>query len=156
MEFATAYTKFWQELGPARKMVLATALAEKVTARMMSVVVLEKKLYFQTDLTFRKYQQIRSNPHVALCADNIQIEGYCQEEGIPACHAAFSSAFQAHFPGSYQRYSVLQHERVFSVTPTFIERWLYIDGKPHIETFAIESALYSLLEYGANGEHTAY
>jgi len=44
MEFATAYTKFWQELGPARKMVLATALAEKVTARMMSVVVLEKKL----------------------------------------------------------------------------------------------------------------
>lgn len=50
----------------------------------------------------------------------------------------------------------LQHERVFSVTPTFIERWLYIDGKPHIETFAIESALYSLLEYGANGEHAAY
>ena len=46
MEFAAAYTKFWQELGPARKMVLATALAEKVTARMMSVVVLEKKLYF--------------------------------------------------------------------------------------------------------------
>ena len=133
MEFAAAYTKFWQELGPARKMVLATALAEKVTARMMSVVVLEKKLYFQTDITFRKYQQIRSNPHVALCADNIQIEGYCQEEGIPACHAAFSSAFQAHFPGSYQRYSALQHERVFSVTPTFIERWLYIDGKPHIE-----------------------
>ena len=83
MEFATAYTKFWQELGPARKMVLATALAEKVTARMMSVVVLEEKLYFQTDITFRKYQQIRSNPHVALCADNIQIEGYCQEEGIP-------------------------------------------------------------------------
>ena len=142
MEFAAAYTKFWQELGPARKMVLATALAEKVTARMMSVVVLEEKLYFQTDITFRKYQQIRSNPHVALCADNIQIEGYCQEEGIPACHAAFSSAFQAHFPGSYQRYSALQHERVFSVTPTFIERWLYIDGKPHIETFAIESALY--------------
>jgi len=46
MEFAAAYTKFWQELGPARKMVLATALAEKVTARMMSVVVLEKKALF--------------------------------------------------------------------------------------------------------------
>ena len=84
MEFAAAYTKFWQELSPARKMVLATALAEKVTARMMSVVVLEEKLYFQTDITFRKYQQIRSNPHVALCADNIQIEGYCQErKGSP-------------------------------------------------------------------------
>lgn len=156
MEFAAAYIKFWQEFGLARKMVLATVLAEKVTARMMSVVVLEKKLYFQTDITFRKYQQIRSNPYVALCADNIQIEGYCQEEGSPAGHAAFSAAFQEHFPGSYQRYSALQYERVFSVTPTFIERWLYIDGKPHIETFAIESALYSLLEYGANGEHAAY
>ena len=47
MEFAAAYTKFWQELGPARKMVLATALAEKVTARMMSVVVLEKSSIFK-------------------------------------------------------------------------------------------------------------
>ena len=47
MEFASAYIKFWQEFGLARKMVLATALAEKVTARMMSVVVLEKRLYFQ-------------------------------------------------------------------------------------------------------------
>ena len=47
MEFAAAYTKFWQELGPARKMVLATALAEKVTAWMMSVVVLEKSSIFK-------------------------------------------------------------------------------------------------------------
>ncbi|MFQ7174659.1 MAG: pyridoxamine 5'-phosphate oxidase family protein [Thomasclavelia ramosa] len=49
---------------------------------MMSIVVLNKKIYFQTDRTFRKYKQIKENPQVSLCIDNIQMEGYCEQVGI--------------------------------------------------------------------------
>ena len=34
---------------------------------------------FFPDRTFRKYEKIRQNPHVALCADNIQTEGEFRE-----------------------------------------------------------------------------
>ena len=49
---------FYKELGESKKMVLSTSLNDVVTSRMMSIVVLNKKIYFQTDRTFRKYKQI--------------------------------------------------------------------------------------------------
>lgn len=38
---------------------------------MMSVVLINGVFYFQPDKTFRKYEQIKDNPNVALCIDNI-------------------------------------------------------------------------------------
>lgn len=48
--FEDKYLKFWQEFGTCKKMVLSTSLNDKVTSRMMSIVVMDGKLYFQTDL----------------------------------------------------------------------------------------------------------
>ena len=79
MEFTKAYENFYKELGESKKMVLSTSLNDVVTSRMMSVVVIDKKIYFQTDKTFRKYNQLKENPRVSLCIDNIQIEGYCKQ-----------------------------------------------------------------------------
>lgn len=45
--------------------------------------MIEEKLYFQTDNTFKKYNQLKGNNKVALCIDNIQIEGECTELGHP-------------------------------------------------------------------------
>lgn len=55
-------------------MVLSTSLNDVVTSRMMSVVLINKKIYFQTDRTFRKYRQLKENPRVSLCVDNMQID----------------------------------------------------------------------------------
>ncbi len=41
---------------------------------MMSIIIDGGKFYFQTDKDFRKYEQIKGNPHVALCIDNLSIE----------------------------------------------------------------------------------
>ena len=84
MEFQEAYSNFYKELGENKKMVLSTSRNDVVTSRMMSIIVLNKKLYFQTDKTLRKYNQLKENPNVSLCIDNIQIEGHCEKSREPS------------------------------------------------------------------------
>ena len=114
---------------------------------MMSIVVVNKTIYFQTDKTFRKYEQLKGNPRVSLCADNIQIEGYCEEIGSPLDHAEFLSAYKKYFPSSYTRYSSLKNECLFTVTPLFVQKWLYIDGVPYMEILDIANKQYELKQY---------
>lgn len=52
-------------------MTLATSMDNRVTARTMSFVVENERLYFQTDTSFTKFHQIKSNPLVAVCWNNI-------------------------------------------------------------------------------------
>lgn len=145
--FEQQYETFWLSFGQGRKMVLSTALYNVVTSRMMSVVALDGSLYFQTDKTFRKYHQLSENPHVALCIDNIQIEGICSEIGKPMDHAAFCTAFKACFPDAFRRYSLLKNERLFVVSPRRIERWLYMADTPYVETFDVAHKRYALKQY---------
>lgn len=145
--FEEACLKFWQEFGESKKMVLSTAVNDVVTSRMMSVIHLNNQLYFQTDHTFRKYEQLKKNPHVALCIDNIQIEGFCKEIGIPAQNAEFCKAYQECFASSFHRYTLLKNERLFVVLPTFIERWVYMEGVPYMQILDIKNRKYLLKQY---------
>lgn len=147
MEFQEAYSNFYKELGENKKMVLSTSRNDVVTSRMMSIIVLNKKLYFQTDKTLRKYNQLKENPNVSLCIDNIQIEGHCEKVGSPLENLEFINAYKKYFPNSYARYTALGNERLFAVTPTFIERWLYIEGIPYIERFDIVNKQHHLKPY---------
>lgn len=147
MTFEKEYMKFWKDFGDSKKMVLSTSLNDIVTSRMMSIVVINEKLYFQTDNTFRKYNQLKSNPNVALCIDNIQIEGVSEEIGHPMEHTDFCNAYKRCFPNSFDRYSSLENERLFVVTPTFIEKWTYIEGVPYMETFDMKNKTYLLQQY---------
>ena len=74
--FSEKYSDLMDQFGTSKKMVLSTAEKNIVSSRMMSVIQINGKLYFQTDKTFRKYRQIAQNPSVALCIDNIQIERF--------------------------------------------------------------------------------
>jgi hypothetical protein len=147
MNYEESITRFWQECGTNRKMVLSASLNNIVTSRMMSVVVIDRCFYFQTDTLSRKYSQLTENPHAALCSDNVQIEGICRETGHPMDDPAFCEAYQKAFPGSFTRYTSLKNERLFRFEPSFIERWLYIDGDPFIETIDITSKKYTLRKY---------
>lgn len=135
--FTTKYRAFLSEFGKGRKMVLSTSENNRVSSRMMSVVQIDGIFYFQTDITFHKYHQIVRNPNVALCIDNIQIEGVCEEIGQPLQFAPFCDVFQECFKGSYDAYSSLENERLFAVKPMYVERWIYENGTPYIETFDI-------------------
>ena len=58
-KYQQKYTEIFQQIGDHAKLVLATSLNNKVSARTMSFVILEGSLYFQTDKEMRKYQDIR-------------------------------------------------------------------------------------------------
>ncbi len=147
MDYREQYIKFWNEFGNSKKMVLSTSLRDVVTSRMMSVVVIDEYLYFQTDNTFRKYEQLKGNNRIALCIDNIQIEGVCEEVGHPIEHNEFCKVYSNAFPGSYEKYSKLQNERLFKITPIFIERWVYVDAVPYMEIFDVANKKYNLQQY---------
>lgn len=138
---------FFEAIGKSAKMVLATSLNDIVSARTMSVIIHNGGFYFQTDIFLRKYNQIIQNENVALCVDNIQIEGICKELGAPKDHKDFCEHFKKAFPGSFQAYSMLENERVFEVVPSFIQRWIYVDKVPHIETFDFKTRTYQKEAY---------
>lgn len=147
MSFNNEYIKFWQEFGESRTMVLSTSLNDRVTSRNMSMIILDEKFYFQTDKTFQKYEQLNSNPLVALCVDNIQIEGKCKEIGTPSDHIVFLEMFKKYFASSFKSYSYLDHERLFVIEPISIQRWIYKEDVPYIEKFNIVKGEYSLKRY---------
>lgn len=145
--FEEEFLKFWQEFGRSKKMVLSTSFHDIVTSRTMSIINLNNTLYFQTDNTFRKYDQLKNNTHVALCIDNIQIEGLCNEIGSPIENEDFCNAYRECFANSFHRYTLLKNERLFAVIPTFIERWVYRNDFPYMQIFDIKNRKYKLKQY---------
>lgn len=145
--FWEEYNKFLSEFGEGRKMVLSTSQGGRVSSRMMSIVLINGLFYFQTDMTMKKYGQLRENPNVALCIDNIQIEGKCEEIGHPLKNEAFCERFKECFKGSFDAYTALGNECLFAVKPTYIERWIYNDGVPYIESFDVEAQTYEINRY---------
>lgn len=145
--FTEKYNAFLSEFGKARKMVLSTSKENVVSSRMMSIVLMDGRFYFQTDATSKKYCQLTNNKNAALCADNIQIEGICEEMGRPHDNAAFCGLFRECYKGSFEAYTMLENERLFALVPTYIERWVYKENIPYIETFDIKSRSYMISGY---------
>ncbi|WIF95468.1 pyridoxamine 5'-phosphate oxidase family protein [Caminicella sporogenes] len=112
-------------------MVLATSKDNRVTARSVSCIVINSKIYFQTDKTFLKYKQIKSNPNVALCIDNFQVEGYAKIKGHPfeIENKNFIEVFKKVHNGSFNTYSHMENEVVIEVEPKFVTAWKYENGK---------------------------
>lgn len=141
------FGEIMNQIGDHAKIVLATYHNEKVSARNMSFIIKNGLFYFQTDRTFRKYHDIKINPIIALCIDNIQIEGFCKELGHPLDHQEFCKQFKTYFLSSYENYSHLEKERLFVIKPTFIQRWNYVNDKPLIEQLYIDKKKYIEKQY---------
>lgn len=109
-------------------MVLATCSHNRVTARTMSIVHKDLKLYFQTGRSFVKSKQISENPNVALCAGNMQIEGTASGKGHPhdEDNAAFLDLYRENHKTAYDRYSGLEDEIVFEVCIKSVALWKYM------------------------------
>lgn len=132
LNFRAFKREVFELLGDKKTMVLATSFNNRITARNMSCVIINQKIYFQTDKTFLKYEQILNNPNVALCADNIQIEGIAKIGKHPSDeeNKEFVKVFEKNYKGSYDNYSYISNEVVIEVEPTFITFWKYENGQP--------------------------
>ena len=118
-----------------KHIVLATCLNDEPTARTVSHIILDNKIYFQTDIKFDKCMQIEENNNVALCLDNYQIEGTAKilEHPLDEKNKRFLNKFKQVHENSFKEYSALEDEVVIEINPIFIKIWKYIDNKPYIE-----------------------
>ena len=147
VSYDEAIRRLYDRLGDHAKMVLSTSLHDEVGARMMSFIIRNGIFYFQTDRRMRKYVHIAGNPRVALCMENIQIEGICKEFGHPSEDDAFCSRYKHHFPNSYEKYTMLENERLFAIAPSFAQMWIYEEGTPFVERIDFARQIYIKEEY---------
>lgn len=119
-------------LGKNKYWVLATSADNRVTARSMSIVNDGLKIYFQTETLLDKYQQMVANPNIALCYNNVQIEGKAESKGQVArlANQKIREMYCAHHKKSYERWQALEEQVFVEVQPVRITIWKYIDCKP--------------------------
>lgn len=120
--------------------VLATEAEGRVTARSMSIIYQGLTVYFQTNECYIKYEQMQANPNVALCWQNITIEGTATALGNwDAAGDALRDLYKEKHPASYTSYGALEGQTVIRVEPTLVRLWKYVDGKPLRECLNVKA-----------------
>lgn len=142
-DFEVTTKELFENLGQGKIMTLATGDEGRISARSMSVCVFDNKFYFQTDRRFLKFTQIQNNPNVALCCENISVEGRAMRIGKPLEHSRFCEIFKKLFNGSFNAYSSHENEVLFEVEPTLIKTWIYENSYPYVENFDFEKLTYT-------------
>lgn len=124
--------ELFEQFKVATKFVVATSKENRVTARTMSCICVDGAIYFQTDNRFLKYNQLLANPQVALCINNIQIEGIASILGKPldAKNLFFAKLFEQYYKSSFDSYTALETEVLIQVDPTRITVWEYEEDMP--------------------------
>lgn len=135
IEYNELENKVYKLLEQKKIMVLATSYKDKVTARSMNCIIHDKKIYFQTDYELEKFEQIKNNNNVALCADNIRITGKAVIKSNPMNEECkfFADKYSIVHNGSFKAYS---HKKETIVVEVIIEKvtlWEYDNGQPYRE-----------------------
>lgn len=141
-DFDENISRIWKNMGSHSVMTLSTCARGRVSARPMSVVVIDGKFYCQTDISYLKCSQIRENNNVALCVKNFSIEGKCKIMEEPVKYDFFMRAMKKHYLPAVERYSSLPSERVLEITPSLIYLWDYHLGKPYMEYYEFRNNTY--------------
>ena len=110
-----------------KHMTLATCVDNYPTARTMSVIVFNENMYFQTGINLLKYKQIFANNNVALCFDNVQIEGTANVLGKPLeeKNKQIMEKYKKCYRMAYKNYSHLDDEILIEIKIKKITLWKY-------------------------------
>ena len=133
IDFTALKTEAIEAIQKNKIMILATSADEKVTARTMSCVHDGLNIYFQTSKDSVKYNQMKTNKHVALCCSNMSIEGIAHFLGQSLDENKFIEKYRIRHNGSFNTYSFLKTSYVVEVRPERITFWKYSDGQPYTE-----------------------
>lgn len=144
MEFEQSQRKFWKKLKNHNILVLSTGSDNRVSSRRVSVIIKDKKLYFQTDKKFLKFKQLSKNPNAAFCFENYSVEGKCKCIGSPTDNknSFFAEMLKKYFYLAYKNYTHLKSEQLLEFTPTLIYSWGYEIAKPFMEYWDLENKTY--------------
>ena len=111
--------------------ILSTSENDIVTSRAMSVVNEGLNIYFQTSKGYIKHEQMKKNKNVALCYNNVSIEGIAEELGSwkEEKNSDLLKLYKTHHKGSFDAYGSLEGQVVYKVIPKSIKIWKYVNGK---------------------------
>ncbi len=141
IDFMQAVNNMMKKINSGNKMVLATRSDDGVAARTVSIVAHENAFYFQTGIDMAKAKEIEECSNVALCFKDIEIKGSCVQIGKPTDenNKWFVEAFIELYPSAYEKYSHLEQERVYKITPKQIKIWEYQGDLPGIQVIDFDS-----------------
>ena len=125
LNFDQAKKILFNVLGEWKIMALASSVNDHVMVRNVSCIFYENRVFFKTDINFRKTQQIIKNPNVALCFNGVQIEGMAENKGlvIEEKSGAFKKKYNKFLKESYNKYSHEDTEILIEVHPKYVEIW---------------------------------
>lgn len=112
--------------------VLSTTSNGNISSRSMSIINKGLDIYFQTNKCYIKYNQMKENNNVALCFNNISIEGVAEEIGNweDEKNKELMELYKTTHLSSFNAYGLLEGQVVYKVTPKIIKLWKYINGIP--------------------------
>jgi general stress protein 26 len=124
-DFAAYVTRMFEKSGSHQIMALASSLNDHVTVRNVSCIMYDHRIFFKTDMNFRKTKQLLENPRVALCFGGIQIEGYAVNRGkvIDEPGRVFEKLYKQYWEKSYNAYPHEDSEILIEIIPKFVEIW---------------------------------
>ena len=129
--------------------VLSTSFNNYVTSRTMSIVHIGLNLFFQTNRCYVKHEQMELNEQVALCYQNISIEGVVENIGDWSCdnNAEIMELYKEKHKGSFDFYGMLNGQTVYKVSPIKIKLWKYVNGKPIREVLFVREKRAERLDF---------
>jgi len=83
LQYDNKYKEIINVLEGKDSIVIATSDKDKVAARTVYFIMFNSYIYFLTSKAYDKCKQIIKNPNVALCSDNIQMQGIAKIKGHP-------------------------------------------------------------------------
>jgi uncharacterized pyridoxamine 5'-phosphate oxidase family protein len=133
LNYQVELEEIYAHIGEYKIMALATSSQNHPTVRLVSCIVYENKIYFQTGTDLIKYKQIYENNHVALCADNIQIEGIATILGRTndKQNNEIMEVYKKYYKNSYETYMHNETEVLIKIVLKKIIKWDYENGKPY-------------------------
>lgn len=130
-DFIKLKNKVFDILNNNKYIVLATSFENNVTARTISYIMIKDELYFQTLSTYEKAFQIKNNSNVALCLDNLQMNGTAQILTSPSENNEFLQKYKQIHNNAYNKYSMLENEVVIKVKINKASLWKYENNSGH-------------------------
>jgi len=125
--------KIFKYIGKSNTIALATCSNNYPTVRLVSSIIYDYKIYFQTGIDLLKYEQIHDNKNVALCINNIQIEGTAKIIGKTneKQNNGIMEIYKMYHENPYRKTFNDEKVVIIEINPLKITRWDYEDGKPY-------------------------
>lgn len=134
-------------LDKKERMAVSTSLHNQVTARTLSTVLYQGKIYFQTDTNFITIKQLQENTNIALCIDNIQIVGTAKIIGPTRGQKELEIVYKEKHTNSYNSYSHLSTSIMVEITLNKVTMWVYRDTHAFLCYFDMKSNQYYEKQY---------